>query len=131
MLLTLEMSPYIILLLVMALIFLLGWPLEWVPIVLIVVPIFITNSSVFDLHGLSSYDTMVWFGILVAVNLQTAWLSPPVALSAYFLKGVVPNWDLKDIYIGMMQFMLVQLLGLALIFIFPQLVLWLPRVMAG
>ncbi|MFL2684797.1 MAG: TRAP transporter large permease subunit [Amylibacter sp.] len=131
MLLTLEMSPYIILLLVMALIFLLGWPLEWVPIVLIVVPILLPTVQSLDLHGLSSYDTMVWFGILVAVNLQTAWLSPPVALSAYFLKGVVPNWDLKDIYIGMMQFMLVQLLGLALIFIFPQLVLWLPRVMAG
>ncbi|MDA9304721.1 TRAP transporter large permease subunit [Amylibacter sp.] len=131
MLLGLEMSPYLILLMVMALIFLLGWPLEWVPIVLIVVPILLPTVQSLELHGLSSYDTMVWFGILVAVNLQTAWLSPPVALSAYFLKGVVPNWDLKDIYIGMMQFMLVQLLGLALIFIFPQLVLWLPRVMAG
>ena len=87
MLLTLEMSPYIILLLVMALIFLLGWPLEWVPIVLIVVPILLPTVQSLDLHGLSSYDTMVWFGILVAVNLQTAWLSPPVALSAYFLKG--------------------------------------------
>jgi len=131
MLMGLDMSPYLILLLVMALIFLLGWPLEWVPIVLIVVPIILPTVQSLELHGLSSYDTMVWFGILVAVNLQTAWLSPPVALSAYFLKGVVPNWDLKDIYIGMMQFMLVQLLGLALIFIFPQLVLWLPRVMAG
>jgi len=131
MLLTLEMSPYIILLFVMALIFLLGWPLEWVPIVLIVVPILLPTVQSLDLHGLSSYDTMVWFGILVAVNLQTAWLSPQVALSAYFLKGVVPNLDLKDIYIGMMQFMLVQLLCLALIFIFPQLVLWLPRVIAG
>jgi TRAP-type mannitol/chloroaromatic compound transport system permease large subunit len=131
MLLGLEMSPYLILIFVMALIFLLGWPLEWVPIVLIVVPILLPTVQSLELHGLSSYDTMVWFGILVAVNLQTAWLSPPVALSAYFLKGVVPNWDLKDIYIGMMQFMLVQLLGLALIFIFPQLVLWLPRVMAG
>ncbi|MGB1355896.1 MAG: TerC family protein [Candidatus Puniceispirillaceae bacterium] len=65
-------------------------------------------------------------GILVAVNLQTAWLSPPVALSAYFLKGVVPDWDLKDIYLGMMQFMVIQVIGLALIFIFPKLVLWLP-----
>ena len=130
-LLGLDMSPYLILLLVMALIFLLGWPLEWVPIVLIVVPILLPTVQALDIHGLSSYDLMVWFGILVAVNLQTAWLSPPVALSAYFLKGVVPNWDLKDIYLGMMQFMLVQLFGLALIFIFPQLVLWLPSVMAG
>ena len=61
------------------------------------------------------------------VNLQTAWLSPPVALSAYFLKGVVPEWDLKDIYIGMMQFMVIQLIGLILILIFPQIALWLPE----
>ncbi len=131
MLLGLEMSPYLILLLVMALIFLLGWPLEWVPIVLIVVPILLPTVESLSVHGLERYDLMVWFGILVAVNLQTAWLSPPVALSAYFLKGVVPNWDLKDIYLGMMQFMLVQLVGLILIFVFPQLVLWLPKVMGG
>ena len=130
-LLGLDMSPYLILLLVMALIFLLGWPLEWVPIVLIVVPILLPTVESLAVHGLERYDLMVWFGILVAVNLQTAWLSPPVALSAYFLKGVVPDWDLKDIYLGMMQFMLVQLVGLILIFIFPRLVLWLPRVMGG
>lgn len=130
-LLGLDMSPYLVLLMVMALIFLLGWPLEWVPIVLIVVPILLPTVQALDVHGLERYDLMVWFGILVAVNLQTAWLSPPVALSAYFLKGVVPNWDLKDIYLGMMQFMLVQLVGLILIFIFPQLVLWLPKVMGG
>jgi len=69
---------------------------------------------------------LTWLGILVAVNLQTAWLSPPVALSAYFLKGVVPEWDLKDIYGGMMQFMGIQLLGLILIITFPQIALWLP-----
>ncbi|GGE41203.1 TRAP transporter large permease subunit [Actibacterium pelagium] len=130
-LLGLDMSPYLILILVMALIFLLGWPLEWVPIVLIVVPILLPTVEALDVYGLSRYDMMVWFGILVAVNLQTAWLSPPVALSAYFLKGVVPNWDLKDIYLGMMQFMLVQLFGLILLFLFPQLVLWLPAVMSG
>ncbi|MEP3345670.1 MAG: TRAP transporter large permease subunit [Litoreibacter sp.] len=130
-LLGLDMSPYLILIIVMALIFLLGWPLEWVPIVLIVVPILLPTVEALDVYGLERYDLMVWFGILVAVNLQTAWLSPPVALSAYFLKGVVPNWDLKDIYLGMMQFMLVQLLGLILLFLFPQLVLWLPAVMSG
>ncbi|MEM6409007.1 MAG: TRAP transporter large permease subunit, partial [Pseudomonadota bacterium] len=130
-LLGLDMAPFIVLLLVMALIFLLGWPLEWVPIVLIVVPILLPTVQALEIHGLDRYDLMVWFGILVAVNLQTAWLSPPVALSAYFLKGVVPNWDLKDIYLGMMQFMLVQLFGLALILAFPQLVLWLPKVMGG
>ena len=70
-------------------------------------------------------------GILVAVNLQTAWLSPPVALSAYFLKGVVPEWDLKDIYVGMIQFMGIQLIGLILILIFPQIALWLPAYIYG
>ena len=123
-LLGLDLPPTAILLMIMALIFLLGWPLEWVPIVLIIVPILLplVRELGFDL---------TWFGILVAVNLQTAWLSPPVALSAYFLKGVVPQWDLKDIYHGMMQFMLVQLFGLALILLFPQIALWLPGVIYG
>jgi TRAP-type mannitol/chloroaromatic compound transport system permease large subunit len=69
---------------------------------------------------------VTWFGILVAVNLQTAWLSPPVALSAYFLKGVAPQWQLADIYRGMIQFMFLQLLALVLVMSFPQLALWLP-----
>ena len=79
-LLSLEVNRYLILLIVMAMIFLLGWPLEWVPIVLIVVPIILPL-----IEGLGF--NLIWFAILVAVNLQTAWLSPPVALSAYFLKG--------------------------------------------
>ncbi|MDP6192649.1 MAG: TRAP transporter large permease subunit, partial [Paracoccaceae bacterium] len=131
MMLQLELSPYLILIMVMALIFLLGWPLEWVPIVLIVVPILLPTVAALDVHGLNSYDLLVWFGILVAVNLQTAWLSPPVALSAYFLKGVVPNWDLKDIYFGMMQFMVLQIIGLVLIVLFPQIALWLPTLLYG
>ncbi len=130
-LLGLDLSPYLILILVMALIFVLGWPLEWVPIVLIVVPILLPTVEKLELHDLDRYDLMVWFGILVAVNLQTAWLSPPVALSAYFLKGVVPTWDLKDIYLGMMQFMVIQLSGLILILVFPQIVLWLPNQVFG
>jgi TRAP-type mannitol/chloroaromatic compound transport system permease large subunit len=72
-----------------------------------------------------------WFGILVAVNLQTAWLSPPVALSAYFLKGVVPEWELGEIYRGMMQFMVIQLLGLLLCIVFPQIVMWMPEYIYG
>ena len=131
-LLSLDLAPFVILILIMALIFLLGWPLEWVPIVLIVVPILLPTVISLDLEYFdSTYDMLLWFGILVAVNLQTAWLSPPVALSAYFLKGVVPSWDLKDIYIGMMQFMVIQLIGLALLFSFPKLILWLPRYLSG
>ncbi len=123
-LLDLEVNRYVILIIVMALIFLLGWPLEWVPIVLIIVPILI---PMIDQLGFN----LTWFAILVAVNLQTAWLSPPVALSAYFLKGVVPEWDLKDIYFGMMQFMGLQLIGLTLIISFPQIALWLPTYIYG
>ena len=121
-LLNLEVNRYVILAILMAVIFLLGWPLEWVPIVLIVLPIFVPLIKELDFN-------LTWFAILVAVNLQTAWLSPPVALSAYFLKGVVPEWELKDIYLGMMQFMVIQVIGLILIIIFPQIALWLPSVM--
>ena len=123
-LLALDLPPYAILVLIMAVIFVLGWPLEWVPIVLIVLPFLL------PLVLKMGWD-MTWFGILVAVNLQTAWLSPPVALAAYFLKGVVPQWELSDIYKGMMQFMVLQLLGLTMIMAFPEIALWLPRLMYG
>ena len=123
-LLGLEMNRYIILGIVLGMIFLLGWPLEWVPIVLIIIPIILPLIEALEFN-------LTWFAILVAVNLQTAWLSPPVALSAYFLKGVVPEWDLKDIYYGMMQFMVLQVIGLVLIIIFPKIALWLPTLLYG
>ncbi len=110
--------------LILLLIFILGWPLEWVPIVLIFIPILL---PVIDEFGYNK----VWFGILIAVTLQTAWLSPPVALSAYFLKGVAPHWDLKDIYAGMFQFMGLQVLGLIVVLAFPPVALWLPSVLVG
>ena len=119
-----DLNPYVTLFIIMALIFLLGWPLEWVPIVLIVVPFLL------PLVEKMGFDK-AWFGILVAVNLQTAWLSPPVAMSAYFLKGVVPQWELGDIYKGMAQFMLIQLFGLLLCIFFPQIVMWLPQYIYG
>ena len=123
-LLGLEMNRYLILAIIMAMIFLLGWPLEWVPIVMIIIPIILPLVEALGFN-------LTWFAILVAVNLQTAWLSPPVALSAYFLKGVVPEWDLKDIYYGMMQFMVIQVIGLILIIVFPQIALWLPAYLYG
>jgi tripartite ATP-independent transporter DctM subunit len=121
-LLGLDMPPMAVLLILMAVIFLLAWPLEWVPIVLIFLPIMLPLVKELGF-------SVTWFGILVAVNLQTAWLSPPVALSAYFLKGVAPQWQLGDIYRGMIQFMFLQLLGLVLVMSFPQLALWLPGVL--
>jgi len=120
-LLSLSLPPTLMLVLILALIFVLGWPLEWVPIVLIVVPV------VLPIIQAANID-LIWFCTLVAVTLQTAWLSPPVALSAYFLKGVVPQWDLKQIYAGMVQFMILQLIGVGLVLLFPKLATWLPSV---
>jgi tripartite ATP-independent transporter DctM subunit len=117
----LNLPPTMMLIVILALIFVLGWPLEWVPIVLIVVPI------VLPIVQAANID-LIWFCTLVAVTLQTAWLSPPVALSAYFLKGVVPQWSLKDIYAGMVQFMVLQLLAVGLLLLFPKLATWLPSV---
>jgi tripartite ATP-independent transporter DctM subunit len=121
-LLSLELPKMAILAIIMIVIFLLAWPLEWVPIVLIFVPIVLPMVRQLGID-------ITWFSILVAVNLQTAWLSPPVALSAYFLKGVAPQWQLSDIYKGMMQFMVLQVIGLALVMLFPQIALWLPGVL--
>ena len=121
-LLAFELSPTILLLLILGVIFLLGWPLEWVPIVLIVIPILLPAIEQLGVD-------LVWFCTLVAVCLQTAWLSPPVALSAYYIKGVVPDWDLKDIYLGMMQFMGIQVLGLLVVLFYPRIALWLPELL--
>jgi tripartite ATP-independent transporter DctM subunit len=123
-LLSLKVNRWVMLAMILGLIFLLGWPLEWVPIVLIVVPFLLPLVTKMGFN-------LTWFGILVAVTLQAAWLSPPVALSAYFLKGVVPDWDLSDIYRGMMQFMVLQMFAVLLIAIFPQLALWLPSLWYG
>jgi TRAP-type mannitol/chloroaromatic compound transport system permease large subunit len=123
-LLSLPVSPTMMLLMLMGVIFLLGWPLEWPAIVFIFIPIFL--PIILELKF-----NLVWFGTLVAVNLQTAFLSPPVAMAAYYLKGVVPEWDLTKIYRGMMEFMILQCIGLALLFFFPDIALWLPRVMFG
>ena len=114
-----KLDPMIMLIAIMALIFVLGWPLEWVPIVLIIIPVLM------PLVREMGYN-LTWFCTLVAVTLQTAWLSPPVALSAYFLKGVVPSWKLQDIYAGMMQFMGLQMIGMLILLFFPSLATWLP-----
>ena len=121
-LLGMHLDPMLMLVAIMVLIFVLGWPLEWVPIVLIIIPILM------PLVRAEGYN-LVWFCTLVAVTLQTAWLSPPVALSAYFLKGVVPDWSLKDIYIGMIQFMGLQVVGMIILLLFPPLATWLPVIL--
>jgi len=120
-LLGMHLDPMSMVVALMVLIFVLGWPLEWVPIVLIIIPVLMPMVREMGYN-------LTWFCILVAVTLQTAWLSPPVALSAYFLKGVVPQWKLQDIYAGMMQFMGLQMFGMFIILVFPALATWLPVV---
>ena len=105
---------------IMIIVFLLGWPFEWPVIILVFVPLMQPVISGLKID-------MLWFATLIAVNLQTAYLSPPVAMSAYYLKGVAPQWELSDIYHGMFQFMVLQLIGLALCIAFPEISLWLPR----
>jgi tripartite ATP-independent transporter DctM subunit len=115
-------------LLVMLIVFLLGWPFEWPVIILVFVPIFIPVIQKLDV-GLSKGELMLWFGATLAVNLQTAFLSPPVAMSAYYLKTVMPAWNLALIFRGMAQFMVIQVVALAMIIGFPTISLWLPRML--
>jgi tripartite ATP-independent transporter DctM subunit len=115
-----NVPPGMLLIAILAVCFILGWPLEWVPIVVIIVPIFLPLLQALQVE-------MIWFSILVAVTLQTCWLSPPVALSAYYLKAVVPGWDLWAIYRGMMPFMILQWACVLLVYLFPQIALYLPN----
>ena len=112
--------------LIMFLIFVLGWPFEWPAIILVFLPIFLPVVQQLNL-GLDPQEAMIWFGALVAVNLQTAFLSPPVAMSAYYLRNVMPQWSLATIYRGMGQFMIIQILCLAILLLWPEIALWLPR----
>ena len=114
------------LLVIMAIIFLLGWPFEWPAIVLVFLPIFLPVVEALNI-GLAKKDMLLFFGVVVAVNLQTAYLSPPVAMSAYYLKNVMPSWNLKTIYKGMSQFMVIQIVCLLLLLAWPDVALWLPR----
>jgi len=119
-----NISPTFLILAILAVCFVLGWPLEWVPIVVIIVPIFMPILQAMKVD-------IVWFSILLAVTLQTCWLSPPVALSAYYLKGVMPQWELADVYKGMLPFMGLQWIAVLILYFFPQIILVLPNLMFG
>jgi tripartite ATP-independent transporter DctM subunit len=118
-LLGLQLPPTLMLILILLLIFVLGWPFEWPAIVLVFLPIFYPVVKAMNLD-------LIWFGALVAVVLQTAFLSPPVAMSAYYLKQVVESWSLMTIYRGMFQFMILQVIAVSLLVAFPQIATWLP-----
>ena len=116
----LDLSPVMFLVMTQIIIFLLGWPLEWTEIIIIFVPIFLPLLAHFDIDP-------VLFGILVALNLQTAFLSPPVAMSAFYLKGVSPvHVELMDIFRGMLPFMFIVILSMAILYVAPEVALWLP-----
>ncbi|MEO4001158.1 TRAP transporter large permease subunit [Mesorhizobium sp. CAU 1732] len=121
----LDMSPLMFLIVAQLIIFVLGWPLEWTEIIVIFIPIFLPLLAHFQIDPL-------FFGILVAVNLQTAFLSPPMAMSAYYLKGIAPKHvQLPDIFMGMMPYMAIVIFCLVLIYVFPQTVYWLPNLLYG
>ena len=121
----LNMNAIMFLLMSQFIIFLLGWPLEWTEIIIIFVPIFLPLLPHFGIDPLM-------FGILVALNLQTAFLSPPMAMSAYYLKGVAPpNVLLSQIFSGCMPFLYIVLVSMVVIYVFPQVALGLPGAVYG
>ena len=123
--LSMDLSPLQFLMLSQAIIFILGWPLEWTEIIVIFVPIFIPLLAHFQVDP-------ILFGTMVAVNLQAAFLSPPVAMSAFYLKGVAPKHvTLNQIFAGMMPYMFIVILCLAFMYIWPGMTLWLPNFLYG
>lgn len=121
--LSMDLTPIQFMILAQVVIFLLGWPLEWTEIIIIFMPIFLPLLAHYQIDPL-------FFGLLVALNLQTAFLSPPVAMSAFYLKGVSPpHVTLNQIFLGMMPFMGIQILAIIILYLFPDIGLWLPRVL--
>ena len=120
---SMDLTPLEFMILAQIVIFLLGWPLEWTEIIVIFMPIFLPLLAHYNIDPL-------FFGILVALNLQTAFLSPPVAMSAFYLKGVAPaHVTLNQIFMGMLPFMGIQIVALILLYVFPKIGLWLPEVL--
>lgn len=121
----LDLTPLQFLILAQLIIFLLGWPLEWSEIIIIFVPIFLPLLALFDISPL-------FFGILVALNLQTSFLTPPMAMSAYYLKGIAPpSVKLTQIFAGCMPFLFCVLVAMVLMYTFPQIVFYLPELFYG
>ena len=120
---SMNLSPVEFMIMAQIVIFLLGWPLEWTEIIVIFMPIFLPLLAHYQIDPL-------FFGLLVALNLQTAFLSPPVAMSAFYLKGVAPaHVTLNQIFAGMLPFMGIQILAIVLLYLFPAIGMWLPTVL--
>ena len=121
----LDITPLQFLLLRQLIIFLLGWPLEWTEIIIIFIPIFLPLLAHFG-------SIPLFFGILVALNLQTAFLSPPMAMSAFYLKGIAPpEVRLSQIFNGCIPFMMMVLLAMVMVYVFPRIIYYLPNLLYG
>ena len=121
----LNLSPLGFLILTQFLIFLLGWPLEWTEIIVIFVPIFLPLLAIYDIDP-------IMFGVLVALNIQTSFLTPPMAMSAYYLKGIQPkSVELWEIFQGMIPFLFLVIVSMVMFYTFPQIGLWLPQAIYG
>jgi tripartite ATP-independent transporter DctM subunit len=121
----LDLSPFMFLLVAQIIIFILGWPLEWTEIIVIFVPIFLPLLDHFGIDPL-------FFGILIALNIQTSFLSPPVAMAPFYLKGVAPKHvSINDIFAGVMPFIVIVLFAMVLLYIFPAIGMWLPSYLYG
>jgi TRAP-type mannitol/chloroaromatic compound transport system permease large subunit len=112
------------LVLIMLIFFILGWPFEWPVIIFVFLPIVLPVIEKLQ-FGLNKLDLLIWVGTLTAVNMQTAYLSPPVAMSAYYLRNVVPQWSLATIFRGMADYMVIQVFVLLALLLYPQIALWL------
>jgi len=118
--LAMNLSPTGFMILAQVIIFILGWPLEWTEIIVIFMPIFLPLLKLFNIDPL-------FFGLLVALNIQTSFLSPPVAMAPFYLKGVAPSWvNINDIFRGVMPYMIIVIISMIMLYTFPQIGLWLP-----
>ena len=121
----LNLSPVVFLILAQMIIFLLGWPLEWSEIIIIFVPIFLPLLDIFKIDPL-------FFGIIVALNLQTSFLTPPMAMSCYYLKGIAPpHIQLTTIFKGSLPFLAMVLISMVILYTFPVITTWLPSIVYG
>lgn len=121
----LNLSPTMFLIVAQIIIFVLGWPLEWTEIIVIFVPIFLPLLEFFKIDPL-------FFGILIALNIQTSFLSPPVAMAPFYLKGIAPpHVTINQIFSGVMPFLWIVLVAMVLVYVFPGIALWLPKYLYG
>ncbi|HEV7339883.1 MULTISPECIES: TRAP transporter large permease [Bosea] len=121
----LNLSPTMFLIVAQIIIFILGWPLEWTEIIVIFVPIFLPLLEFFKIDPL-------FFGILIALNIQTSFLSPPVAMAPFYLKGIAPpHVTINQIFAGVMPYLAIVLFAMVVVYVFPGIALWLPKYLYG